>query len=68
MSYNPETMSFDVGENDVDMVYVSGLPTNVTEAEIAEHFGSIGVVKFDKKQNKHKVRAAAVAVRRERQS
>lgn len=55
MAYNPETMSFELGANDVDMIYVSGLPPDATEAEIAEHFGSIGVVKFDKKQNKHKI-------------
>jgi len=61
MAYNPETMSFEVSENDVDMVYVSGLPREVTEAEIAEHFGSIGVVKFDKKKNAHKVRNSCKA-------
>ena len=55
MAYNPETMSFELGDNDCDMVYVSGLPPDATEADIAEHFGSIGVVKFDKKQNKHKI-------------
>ena len=55
MTYNPETMSFEVGDNDVDMIYISGLPTDTNEAEIAAHFGSIGVVKFDKKQDKHKV-------------
>lgn len=55
MAYNPETMSFEVGDNDVDMVFVSGLPLDATEADIAAHFGSIGVVKFDKKQNKHKI-------------
>lgn len=33
-----------------DMVYVSGLPPNVTEDEVAEHFGSIGILKVDKKK------------------
>ena len=29
-------------EPDVDMVYVSGLPPDAMEADIAAHFGSIG--------------------------
>ena len=33
-----------------DMVYVSGLPPNVTEDEVADHFGSIGILKVDKKK------------------
>jgi hypothetical protein len=36
-------MSFDVP--DTDMVYVTGLPENVTEEDIAGYFGSIGVIK-----------------------
>lgn len=28
-----------------DSVFVSGLPENVTEAELAQFFGSIGVIK-----------------------
>ena len=39
-AYNTDTMSFDLP--DTDMVYVTGLPTNVTIDEVAEHFGSIG--------------------------
>ena len=35
---------------DTDMIYIQGLPLDITESEIATHFGSIGVVKFDKKQ------------------
>lgn len=53
MSYNAETLSFEVP--DTDTVYVSGLPTNVTEADIAAHFGSIGVLKQDKKAGKPKI-------------
>ena len=53
MAYNAETMSFDVP--DTDMVYVSGLPQNITEDEIAEHFGTIGILKVDKKKEKKKI-------------
>lgn len=42
MAYNPDTMSFDLPTT--DMVYVTGLPPGVTEAEIAEFFGSIGAL------------------------
>jgi RNA recognition motif-containing protein len=34
---------------DTDMIYISGLPQGVTEADIAAHFGSIGIIKIDKK-------------------
>lgn len=37
------------------MIYVEGMPPSVTIEEVAEHFGSIGVVKFDKKKNQKKV-------------
>lgn len=53
MAYNPDTMSFDVP--DTDMVYVSGLPDGTTEEQIAEHFGSIGLLKQDKKKGKPKI-------------
>lgn len=33
-----------------DQVYVSGLPSDTTEADIEAHFGSIGVLKVDKKR------------------
>ena len=46
MAYNPDTMSFEMP--DTDTVYVSGLPTNITEADVAEFFGSIGVIKLNK--------------------
>lgn len=35
----------------------SGLPTNVTEEQVAQFFGQIGMIKIDKKRNKPKVRA-----------
>ncbi len=41
------TMSFDLPET--DMVYVSGLPSGTTEDDLAQYFGSIGVIKLDKK-------------------
>ncbi|KAL6754133.1 hypothetical protein V8C86DRAFT_2709850 [Haematococcus lacustris] len=53
MAYNPDTMSFDLPST--DMVYVAGLPQNVTESDIAEYFGSIGVLKVDKKTGKKKI-------------
>ncbi|EIE25454.1 hypothetical protein COCSUDRAFT_61671 [Coccomyxa subellipsoidea C-169] len=53
MAYNPETMSFDVP--DTDMVYVSGLAEGTTEEMIATHFGSIGLLKQDKKKGKPKI-------------
>ena len=53
MAYNPDTMSFE--EPNTDMVYVSGLPSNTTEEDIAAHFGSIGLLKEDKKKNKPKI-------------
>lgn len=53
MAYNSNTMSFEVP--DTDMVYVSGLPLDTTEAAIAQHFGSIGVLKQDKKKGGPKI-------------
>ncbi|KXZ53901.1 hypothetical protein GPECTOR_6g819 [Gonium pectorale] len=53
MAYNPDTMSFDVP--DTDTIYVSGLPPNITEQDIAEYFGSIGIIKIDKKTKKPKI-------------
>ncbi len=48
-----ETAGYDpgIGETpDTDMIYIQNLPLDVTEADIVAHFGSIGVIKFDKKQ------------------
>lgn len=39
---------------DTDTVYISGL-TNVSEADIAEYFGSIGIIKMDKKTKTKKI-------------
>ena len=36
-------------------IYVQGLPPNVTEAQLAEHFGAIGVIKKDKKTAMDKI-------------
>ncbi len=46
-------MSFDLPTT--DMVYVTGLPAGVTEDDIAGYFGSIGVIKLDKKTKKPKI-------------
>lgn len=40
---------------DTDTVYVDGLPSDVCEKEIADHFGSIGLLKVDKKTRKPKI-------------
>lgn len=40
---------------DTDTVYVSGLPPDTTETSLAEYFGSIGIIKLDKKTKKHKI-------------
>jgi len=32
-----------------DTVYVSGLPGNISERDVEEYFGSIGIIKTDKK-------------------
>lgn len=53
MAYNPDTMSFDLP--DTDTVYVSGLPDGVSEKEIEEFFGSIGIIKTDKKTRGKKI-------------
>ena len=36
-------------------MYVSGLPDSTTEEDMAAHFGSIGVIKMDKKRGKPKI-------------
>ena len=53
MAYNADAMAFEVP--DTDTVYVSGLPLDATEESIAQHFGSIGVVKQDKKKGGPKI-------------
>ncbi|UYV68396.1 FUS [Cordylochernes scorpioides] len=44
-----------MGEEQKDTIFVSGLPEDVGETDLAEHFGSIGVIKIDKKTNKQKI-------------
>lgn len=44
-----------VPEQQQDTVFVSGLPDDVTEEEIASHFGAIGLIKIDKKTNRPKI-------------
>lgn len=34
-----------------DTVFVSGMSPNLTEEDIEQHFGSIGVIKVSKKKN-----------------
>ncbi|XP_022915849.1 RNA-binding protein cabeza isoform X2 [Onthophagus taurus] len=38
-----------------DTVFVSGMDTEINEEEIADYFGSIGVIKIDKKTSKRKI-------------
>jgi RNA recognition motif-containing protein len=37
-----------------DTVYINNLPQDVTEEKLAAHFGSIGIIKTDKKLKKPK--------------
>lgn len=37
-----------------DTIYITNLPQDVTEEKLAEHFGSIGIIKTDKKLRKPK--------------
>ena len=53
MAYNADSMSFEMP--DTDTIYVSGLPPGISEPEVATHFGSIGVLKQDKKAGKPKI-------------
>lgn len=39
----------------MDTVYVSNLPLEVNEQEIADYFGTIGLIKTDKKNKKPKI-------------
>lgn len=50
-----DNVSFKFDVPDTDMVYVSGLPAGVTEADIETYFGSIGIIKKDKKTKKSKI-------------
>ncbi|VEN54147.1 unnamed protein product [Callosobruchus maculatus] len=46
------------GENlviQVDTIFVSGMNTDLNEDDIADHFGSIGIIKMDKRTQKRKV-------------
>lgn len=53
MAYNPDTLSFDLPET--DQIYVAGLPEGATERDLEEYFGSIGVIKTDKKTRGKKI-------------
>lgn len=51
--YNADTMSWQVP--DTDTVYVDGLPQGITEKDVEEFFGSIGIIKTDKKTRGKKI-------------
>lgn len=38
-----------------DTIYVQGFPEDTTEEQLAEYFGQIGVIKFDKKNSCPKI-------------
>jgi RNA-binding protein FUS len=42
-------------EKSRDTVYITNLPSSITEAGLVSHFGQIGVIKLDKKTQKKKV-------------
>ncbi|XP_076306436.1 TATA-binding protein-associated factor 2N-like isoform X1 [Tachypleus tridentatus] len=39
----------------VDTIFVTGLPEDVSEQQLSEHFGCIGIIKMDKKTGKPKI-------------
>lgn len=41
-----------------DTIYITNLPDTVTEEKLAEVFGSIGIIKHDRKNDKPKSKAA----------
>jgi RNA recognition motif-containing protein len=45
-----------------DTIYITNLPDSVTEEKLAEVFGSIGIIKHDRKNDKPKSKEA-VAIR-----
>lgn len=51
--YNADTMSWQVPETDT--VYVDGLPQGISEKDVEEFFGSIGIIKTDKKTRGKKI-------------
>lgn len=51
--YNADTMSWQVP--DTDTVYVDGLPQGISEKDMEEFFGSIGIIKTDKKTRGKKI-------------
>lgn len=53
MAYNADTMSWQMPETDT--VYVEGLPQGISERDVEEYFGSIGVIKTDKKTRGKKI-------------
>nr|XP_054918719.1 ribosomal large subunit pseudouridine synthase B-like isoform X3 [Dermacentor andersoni] len=42
-------------EEMADTIFVSNLPEDVGEVQLAEHFGAIGLIKIDKKTGKNKI-------------
>lgn len=38
-----------------DTIFVTGLPEDTTEDQLAEFFGQIGIIKFDKKNDCQKI-------------
>ncbi|XP_023244473.1 RNA-binding protein cabeza-like isoform X4 [Centruroides sculpturatus] len=46
---------YDGGEEIQDTIFVSGLPEEVSEQQLSEFFGSIGVIKNDKRTGKQKI-------------
>lgn len=51
--YDANTMSFVLPETDT--VYIDGLPQGITEKDVEEFFGSIGIIKTDKKTRGKKI-------------
>lgn len=56
--------SFEDFDDDRDQIYVSGLPTDITEQQLADHFGQIGMIKMDKKKRPPTPKASAACAGR----
>jgi len=53
--YQGKRGNVDLSSLPVDAIYVTGLPQTVTEKDLAELFGSIGIIKVDKRSGAKKI-------------
>ncbi|XP_049270552.1 uncharacterized protein LOC119389953 isoform X4 [Rhipicephalus sanguineus] len=55
MAIGEEEVASRPSEEMADTIFVSNLPEDVGEIQLAEHFGAIGLIKIDKKTGKNKI-------------